>query len=576
MTSSANNRGFSRMGVDPTVSGLVDGTDFPHSALFHALNIATQGSYAIIEGNDFDITQSDSSGKTQFAVAAGRVVRDGKLQAAVSTANFTQGTPTAFEEPTSGFAYYLLVVNSSNALELKNNGGTVITDAVPNPATTDIPIAVLRLGSGETVTQRHVQFLTTAKKSNSLSVPYENSGVYTEVGSLTGDANGITMTGLYKLDTLPTATVATDDKIILQDTNDSDKIKTATAQSIANLKDISGKQDSLSGLSISTATVATDDKVLIQDTDDSNNLKTVTTQSIANLYSETDTLQLVTARGASTTLGIENNGYRKYNPPPSLADALTDLTNGSPPTFSHYYVNAAVSPLDIGQGGQVITIKNVHTGSIGITHSVAFEGGTHPTTDQRFGAPTVITLESYESVTLQYLLDSSGVPTATWYIISLDTSGGSGGIASVVADTSPQLGGDLDVNGNKIVSASSGNIEIEPNGTGDIILDGDVSIDAGHTFRATTLPVVDINSDPNPLVLDTHAGRYLLCSSNITLPATSTQGDQYYLLNDSASSISIQRNGNNINGAGSDVTLTAYKGATCIAIGSNNWIVLGV
>jgi hypothetical protein len=179
MTSSANSRGFSRMGVDPTISGLVDGTDFPHSALFHALNIATQGSYAIIEGNDFDITQSDSSGKTQFAVAAGKVVREGELQAAVSAANFTQGTPAAFEEPASGFAYYLLVVNSSNALELKNNGGTVITDTVPNPATTDIPIAVLRLGSGETTTQRHVQFLTTAKKSNSLSVAYENSGVYT-------------------------------------------------------------------------------------------------------------------------------------------------------------------------------------------------------------------------------------------------------------------------------------------------------------------------------------------------------------------------------------------------------------
>lgn len=608
MTSSANSRGFSRMGVDPTISGLVDGTDFPHSALFHALNIATQGSYAIIEGNDFDITQSDSSGKTQFAVAAGKVVRDGKLQAAVSTANFTQGTPAGFEEPASGFAYYLLVVNSSNALELKNNGGTVITDTVPNPATTDIPIAVLRLGSGETTTQRHVQFLTTAKKSNSLSVAYENSGAYTEVGSLTGDADGITMTGLYKLDTLPTATVATDDKIILQDTNDSDKIKTATAQSIADLKDISGKQDSLSGLSISTATVATDDKVLIQDTNDSNNLKTVTTQSIANLYSESDTLQLVTGRGASTTIGIQNDGYRRYNIPTPAA-GLTDLTNGSPPIFSHYYVNAAVSPLDAGHSGQVITIKNIHTSSIGITHPTAFEGGTHPTTDQRLGSPTVITLESYESITLQYLLDSAGVPTATWYIIDLDTSSG---IANVVEDTTPQLGGMLDVNGQSlgdgtlellkfsetgsavneftIANAATGNppklsatgddtnigIEIETKGTGDIILDGDVSIDAGHTFRATTLPVVDINSDPNPLVLDTHAGRYLLCSSNITLPATSTQGDQYYLLNDSASSISIQRNGNNINGAASDVTLTSYKGATCIAIGSNNWIVLGV
>ena len=196
MTSSANNRGFSRMGVDPTISGLVDGTDFPHSALFHALNIATQGSYAIIEGNDFDITQSDSSGKTQFSVAAGKVVRNGALQAAVSTANFTQGTPAEFEEPTSGFSYYLLVVNSSNALELKNNGGTIITDTVPNPANTDIPIAVLRLGAGETTTQRHVQFLTTTKTSNSLSIARDDSGVYTESASIQSNAGDIEIEAL--------------------------------------------------------------------------------------------------------------------------------------------------------------------------------------------------------------------------------------------------------------------------------------------------------------------------------------------------------------------------------------------
>ena len=45
--------------------------------------------------------------------------------------------------------------------------------------------------------------------------------------------------------------------------------------------------------------------------------------------------------------------------------------------------------------------------------------------------------------------------------------------SDVVDDTTPQLGGDLDVNGNKIVSTSNGNIEIEPNGTGDVILDTD-------------------------------------------------------------------------------------------------------
>jgi len=46
------------------------------------------------------------------------------------------------------------------------------------------------------------------------------------------------------------------------------------------------------------------------------------------------------------------------------------------------------------------------------------------------------------------------------------------GITDVVDDTTPQLGGSLDVNGNSIVSASNGDIEITPNGTGDVVLDG--------------------------------------------------------------------------------------------------------
>jgi hypothetical protein len=41
-----------------------------------------------------------------------------------------------------------------------------------------------------------------------------------------------------------------------------------------------------------------------------------------------------------------------------------------------------------------------------------------------------------------------------------------GGFSSLVDDTTPQLGGDLDVNGNAIVSASDGDIPINANGTG--------------------------------------------------------------------------------------------------------------
>lgn len=56
------------------------------------------------------------------------------------------------------------------------------------------------------------------------------------------------------------------------------------------------------------------------------------------------------------------------------------------------------------------------------------------------------------------------------------------GIGNLVEDTSPQLGGDLDLNGYKIVTSGNGNIELDPNGTGDIILHGNLTIDNAGNF----------------------------------------------------------------------------------------------
>ena len=62
---------------------------------------------------------------------------------------------------------------------------------------------------------------------------------------------------------------------------------------------------------------------------------------------------------------------------------------------------------------------------------------------------------------------------------------------NLLSDLTPQLGGDLDVNGKKIVSVSNGNVEIEPNGTGNIVLDGTVGI--GITNPGTHLVVQQNN-----------------------------------------------------------------------------------
>jgi hypothetical protein len=65
--------------------------------------------------------------------------------------------------------------------------------------------------------------------------------------------------------------------------------------------------------------------------------------------------------------------------------------------------------------------------------------------------------------------DGSTSWTSLQYVTG--TGSGGGGLENIIEDLSPQLGGDLDVNGNEIVSAS-GNIGITPGAGGAVIIDG--------------------------------------------------------------------------------------------------------
>jgi len=65
--------------------------------------------------------------------------------------------------------------------------------------------------------------------------------------------------------------------------------------------------------------------------------------------------------------------------------------------------------------------------------------------------------------------------TRSTIVSGLAASGAS--LSNVVEDTTPQLGGSLDVNGEDIVSVSNGNITLTPNGTGVVRVDGSNGID---------------------------------------------------------------------------------------------------
>ena len=55
-----------------------------------------------------------------------------------------------------------------------------------------------------------------------------------------------------------------------------------------------------------------------------------------------------------------------------------------------------------------------------------------------------------------------------------------GGLSNIVEDTSPQLGGALDVNGQDIVTTSNGDIDLDPNGSGVVVFKGNATKGSGQ------------------------------------------------------------------------------------------------
>ena len=112
------------------------------------------------------------------------------------------------------------------------------------------------------------------------------------------------------------------------------------------------------------------------------------------------------------------------------------------------------------------------------------------------------------------------------YVTSSVTA--AGGLSNVVEDTTPQLGGSLDVNGQDIVSVSNGNITLTPNGSGLVRLDGNVDIQSGEIVLKNAGSVSNVKfycESSNAHYTQLQSSAHSAYSGNVTLtlpPATDT------------------------------------------------------
>ena len=165
---------------DTTIDQITDAVDFPHTGLIKALSLGMKGNYAVKgSATDFDITQASSSNVLQ--VAAGKIYRDGAFHA-VSAANFTSSSFQA-----TANTHHLLVADSATppVLQIRKHGSST-QNKIP-PYTEGDPIIATVTYTSDGFNDMTIQYLTTGKVANSVSIGYDSSG-YNEAMSIEGSA----------------------------------------------------------------------------------------------------------------------------------------------------------------------------------------------------------------------------------------------------------------------------------------------------------------------------------------------------------------------------------------------------
>ena len=164
-------------------------------------------------------------------------------------------------------------------------------------------------------------------------------------------------------------------------------------------------------------------------------------------------------------LDLSESGAEK-NKKITLSNLLSKAPDGSAsaPAFSfNSDTNSGISG-----GADTLTLSTAGVGRLTVSSAgvVTIPGNTD------FGAGIDVT----GNMTVTGTVDGRDIATDGTKLDGIAT----GAIADIVSDTSPQLGGALDVNGQDIVSTSNGDIELDPNGSGQVIFKGNSTKGSGQ------------------------------------------------------------------------------------------------
>ena len=417
--------------------------------------------------------------------------------------NATSGNPEA--GPTIADVSSLSAITADIAALADIEDGTTATDAISGLAAIKTNVTTVAGISGNVTTVAGITSNISSVVSNASNINTV-AGAITNVNNVGGSISNVnTVAGsISNVNALAASAVIADMALLATTDVIADMALLATTDVISDMNTLA-TSDIVSDLNTLATTDIVSDLNTLATADIVSDINTLATSDIVSDLNTLATSDIVSDINTLATSDIvsdlntlaTSDFVSDLNAVQAIASNVTSVAGNAS------NINSAVSNAsNINTVAGAITNVNNVGGSIANVNTVASNISGVNSFAERYRVASSDPTSSLDEGDLAYNTTSNAFKFyngSSWQSVNVS------GIGSLADDSSPQLGGALDVQTHSIVSTSNRDITIDPNGTGDIVLDANVGI---GTTPDRDLHVKGASGDPVHFKLEGDASDY--------------------------------------------------------------------